>query len=89
LQIKKLAFLDTVFEGKSADDGGFDTDLAIATGEITRLLPDLLEALGGEAEFAAASDTAVLPATTLSSASPTVTRGTSTHDVLATDSAPF
>ncbi len=50
LQIKKLAFLDTVFEDKGADDGGFDTDVAIATGEISRLLPDLLEALGGEAQ---------------------------------------
>jgi len=50
LQIKKLAFLDTVFEDKAADDGGFDTDVAIATGEISRLLPDLIEALGGEAQ---------------------------------------
>ncbi len=34
LQIKKIAFLDTVFEDKAADDGGFDTDVAIATGEL-------------------------------------------------------
>lgn len=50
LQLKKMAFLDTVFEDKAADDGGFDTDVAIATGELSRLLPDLIEALGGEAE---------------------------------------
>lgn len=47
MQIKKLEFLDTVFDGK-ADDGGFDTDVAIATGELCRLLPDLYAALGDE-----------------------------------------
>lgn len=48
LQVKKVAFLDTVFEGTKADDGGFDTDVAIATGELVKLIPDLVEALGGE-----------------------------------------
>ena len=50
LQVRKLAFLDTVFEGTKADEGGFDTDVAIATGELVKLIPDLIEALGGEAE---------------------------------------
>lgn len=50
LQIKKVAFLDSVFEGTKADDGGFDTDVAIATGELRKLIPDLIEALGGEAK---------------------------------------
>lgn len=49
LQLKKLAFLDVVFEAASAGkDDGFDTDAAIATGELRKLLPDLLAALGGE-----------------------------------------
>jgi recombination associated protein RdgC len=49
LQLKKLAFLEVVFEGSSAGkDDGFDTDTAIATGELRKLLPDLLVALGGE-----------------------------------------
>jgi recombination associated protein RdgC len=53
LQLKKLAFLDVVIEGTPASpadrkDDGFDTDVAIATGELTRMLPELLEALGGE-----------------------------------------
>ena len=48
LQVKKIAFLDTVFEGQSPDDQGFDTDVAIATGELSKLIPDLIEALGGE-----------------------------------------
>lgn len=50
LQLKKIAFLDTVFEGQAQDEGGFDTDVAIATGELARLIPDLIEALDGEAE---------------------------------------
>lgn len=48
LQIKKLAFLDTVFDGQAQNDSGFDADVAIATGELSRFLPDLIEALGGE-----------------------------------------
>lgn len=52
LQIKKITFLDTVFDGQSQDDGGFDTDVAIATGELAGLLPDLIAALGGEGRTA-------------------------------------
>lgn len=53
LQIKKLAFLEVVFEGASSGKGdGFDADVAIATGELRKLLPDLLEALGGEVALA-------------------------------------
>ena len=48
LQLKKVALLDAVLDGQSQDDGGFDTDVAIATGELSRLIPDLIEALGGE-----------------------------------------
>jgi recombination associated protein RdgC len=50
LQLKKLAFLEGVFEQASTrGEEGFDADVAIATAEIGKLLPDLLEALGGEA----------------------------------------
>ena len=53
LQLKKVAVLDVVFEAASslASDGkddNFDADVAIATGELQQLIPDLLEALGGE-----------------------------------------
>ena len=53
LQVKKLALLDTVTEGQGKggkDDSGFDADVAIATGELRLLIPDLIEALGGESE---------------------------------------
>lgn len=51
LQLKKIAFLDVVFEGASTGkDDGFDTDATIATGELRQLLPALLEALGGEVQ---------------------------------------
>ena len=56
LQLKRLALLDVVLEaGKAGADAGFDTDVALVTGELRRLLPDLIDALGGEAEFAAAA----------------------------------
>lgn len=49
--IKKVEFLDDVIEGRPArdgEDGGFDADAAIATGELVPLIADLVEALGGE-----------------------------------------
>ena len=48
LQLKKIALLDVVMEGQSQDDAGFDADVAIATGELSQLIPDLVNALGGE-----------------------------------------
>ena len=48
LQLKKVELLDAVLDGQSEDDSGFDTDVAIATGELSRFIPDLIEALGGE-----------------------------------------
>ena len=50
LALKKIKLLDVVLEGGSpADqaDDGFDTDVAITTGELQQLLPDLIDALGG------------------------------------------
>ena len=48
LQIKNIVLLDAVIDGNSQDDDGFDTDVAIATGELSRLIPNLIEALSGE-----------------------------------------
>jgi len=48
--LKKLDFLDGVFEAQGAAKGEdeFDADAAITTGELGRLLPELIDALGGE-----------------------------------------
>ena len=57
MQLRKLVFQDGVFEKTSKEkEDGFDADAAIATGEIGRLLPDLLEALGGEVQIGIAAD---------------------------------
>lgn len=49
-QLRKIAFLDGVFEDNASaeDKGGFDADVAIATGELGALITDLIAALGGE-----------------------------------------
>lgn len=49
LSLKKVSLLDTVFE-EQEDSSDFDANVALVTGELSELLPDLLEALGGEAE---------------------------------------
>ena len=60
LAIKKIKLLDVVLEGKDASgkgDNGFDADVAIATGELARLLPDLVDALGGPLKLGEAGTT--------------------------------
>ena len=59
---KKIKLLDVVLEGGQEagkddddDDDDFDTDAALLTGELALMLPDLLEALGGEAVDAAST----------------------------------
>jgi recombination associated protein RdgC len=53
LQVKKLTFLDGVFdEGTSKEkEDGFDADTAISTGEMRQMIPALMLALGGEVEI--------------------------------------
>ncbi len=52
LTLKKIKLLDVVLEGSGQGDadGGFDADVAITTGELRGLLPDLIDALGGPLE---------------------------------------
>ena len=47
LQLKKVELLDVVMEVRQQGDG-FDVDVAIVTGELSQLILDLIEALGGE-----------------------------------------
>ena len=64
-QIKKIDFLDVVFEGRpsrDSKDDAFDADAAIATGELVQLIPELIAALGGELSIAATSAAAAPPA---------------------------
>lgn len=60
--VKKISFLDLVFEGrdKPAKDEAFDADAAIATLELSQLIPDLIEGLGGEHDFTQAALTGSL-----------------------------
>jgi recombination associated protein RdgC len=54
LALKKIKLLDVVIEGagqqRGKDDNGFDADVAITTGELRQLVPDLIDALGGALE---------------------------------------
>lgn len=56
MQLRKIAFLDLAFEShqKVSADEAFDSDAAIATGELIGLIPALIESLGGEHDFMAA-----------------------------------
>ena len=50
-QIKKIKFLDGVFDvadGQDKADDRFDADVAIVTGELGKLIPEMIDALGGE-----------------------------------------
>ena len=53
LQLRRIEFVDGVLDaagGRPDDrDDAFDADAALFTGELRRLLPDLIDALGGEA----------------------------------------
>jgi recombination associated protein RdgC len=77
LQLKKISFLDGVFEGRLADgDEGFDANAAIATGELAPMIGELIAALGGEQALGVAAPVpgaapeapAALPASTLKTA---------------------
>ncbi len=53
MALKRIKLLDVVLESGDADrargtdDDGFDADVALATGELGRLIPELITALGG------------------------------------------
>ncbi|MBG6083108.1 recombination-associated protein RdgC [Rubrivivax gelatinosus] len=52
MALKKVTFLETPLLKKGqGDEEPFDSNAAIVTGELSQLLPHLIEALGGEAEL--------------------------------------
>lgn len=57
LAIKRITPLDVLKEGTETtafnDDERFDSDIALMTGELHRMMTDLVQALGGEAQQAA------------------------------------
>jgi recombination associated protein RdgC len=48
MSLKKIKLLDGVLETLGDEERNFDADVALFTGELSRLIPDLLDALGGE-----------------------------------------
>ncbi len=53
LAIKGVKPLDVIKEGESvtnSDDERFDNDIMLMTGELAKMLADVVEALGGEAK---------------------------------------
>ena len=50
MQIKKLKYLEGVFDTDKAQDPDeqFDSDVTITTAELSRMIPEILDALGGE-----------------------------------------
>ena len=49
MQLRKISFLEGVFNDRSDDsESGFDTDVALTTGEFGKLIPALVQVLGGE-----------------------------------------
>ena len=60
LQLKKLSSLSAVFEGNTnKKHHNFYADVVIATSELRKPLPDLLEALGGETALASVAVIAI------------------------------
>lgn len=60
MQIRKIVFLEGTDSASSTSASGgkednFDADAAIATGELGQLVPELLEALGGEMQLGASA----------------------------------
>lgn len=52
MAIKKVDFLEGVFSDRTGyEEGGFDADVALTTGELRKMLPALIEALGGELDI--------------------------------------
>lgn len=85
LQLRKIVFLEGTLDDAPASgkEDNFDADAAIATGELGQLVPELLEALGGEMRLGTAAAAVAAPA---ASAAPKADAEAALVD---DDSAPF
>lgn len=63
LALKKISFLDLALESQTAGEGddAFDADAALATGLLSKMIPALIDGLGGEQAFAEAPATQAAP----------------------------
>jgi recombination associated protein RdgC len=61
MHITKVKLLDVVFESNKGPDqsNGFDADVAITTGELSKMIADLIEAMGGPLKLGEKSAEAV------------------------------
>lgn len=64
LTLKRIKLLDVVLEGtpQAEGDDSFDADMALITGELRQLIPELLAALGGELRREPAAGARAAPA---------------------------
>ena len=81
LTLKKIQLLDVVLEGAQSgasgkDDNGFDADVALSTGELRLLMPELIAALGGLHERQAAPSAPSAPSAVAESGEPPASAGT-------------
>lgn len=98
MQLKKVSFLEGVFEDRPAgtDEDPFDTDVALSTGELRQLIPALIEALGGELSADAvtgasqsAAANAPVPAQAASGGTVTIGKASAAEAMIADDRPPF
>lgn len=50
MRVHKLKLLDLAFDGRKDDDDPFDADAAIFAGELSKLIAELIDAMGGEVQ---------------------------------------
>jgi recombination associated protein RdgC len=91
LTLRKIKLLDVVLESRSSpadrQDNGFDADVALSTGELRQLLPELIEALGGP--LVAEAGEAPTPTASAPAASATAPPGSPRNAAAASSSPPW
>ncbi|MFT3800450.1 MAG: recombination-associated protein RdgC [Burkholderiaceae bacterium] len=90
MQPRKVSFLEGVFDDAGvAGEEGFDADVAIATGELSRMIPDVVEALGGEAPNGPGAAAGSAPESSPGARPPEAVRSDDGNAAPAMEEAPF